>query len=408
MRIAARLTLALAAGLVLSGCNQAPSPSAEGDGGPEPDVQLQALIEAGVAAGVPGVAAAVADRSGIIWAGTAGLADIDAQSPVRQDMLFGIGSITKVFVAVVVLQLVEEGALDLGDTVAGVLGDAADGIPNAASATIEQLLNHTSGIPSWEDEPMWIREGRGAALDVDHVWEKTETLDYIRGHSPLAPAGEAYSYANTNFTLLGMAIEEVTGNSAVAEIHTRVLDPLSLDHIRLEGFEPVPPALLPHRYHWATEDFQEAAGIHPSFPAVGAELIDASTSNLSVEWTAGGMVASATDLARFMVALRDGQLLSKESMATLTAWRPVRDGVDVGHNVFRYVYPDGHILVGHGGSVLGFTGSTYWIDGADVAVAVVANVGTMHSGSVPASASSIARDSAFVHRALEWAESRSP
>ena len=365
--------------------------------------ELQSFLDQGVAMGIPGIAGAVATSEGVVWSGVAGMADLQTGTPVRSDMLFGIGSITKTFVAVVTMQLAEEGRLDLNATAANLLGSAVDGIPNADVATIAQLLNHTGGVPSWEDDPAWIRDGRGATLEAGRIWGKTETLPYITGHEPLAAPGVAYSYANTNYTLLGMIIEQVTGEEAVDEIHRRILDPLGLADIHLEGFEPVPAEQLPHRYHWATSTFREHAGVNPAFSDVRADLIDVSSSNLSVEWTAGGMVASAQDLARYVVALRDGLLLKPESMDFMLDWFPAGDGVQIGHNVFRSEYPDGLVLIGHSGSVLGFTGSMYWIEGADVVVAVVANVGTMHSGSVPGSAGSVARARAFIDQAMRVA-----
>ena len=366
--------------------------------------ELQSLLDEGVAKGIPGIAAAVATREGVVWSGTAGFADLEAGTPVRPEMLFGIGSITKTFVAVVILQLAEEGRLDLNATAGSLLGTAVDGIPNADRATVAQLLNHTGGVPSWEDDPVWIRDGRGETLDVRRIWGKTETLPYIEGHEPLDHPGVNYSYANTNYTLLGMIIEEVTGEDAVDEIRRRILEPLDLSDIYLEGFGPVPAEQLPHRYHWATPAFREDAGVNAAFSEVRPDLIDASGSNLSVEWTAGGMVASARDLVLYVVALRDGLLLEPESMEFMLDWFPVRDGVQIGHNVFRYEYPDDLVLIGHGGSVLGFTGSMYWIEGTDVAVAVVTNVGTMHSGRVPASAGSVARAEAFIENAMRVAE----
>lgn len=369
---------------------------------------LQLLLEDGIARGIPGISAAVATSDGVIWTGTAGAADLGAGMPVGPDMLFGVGSITKTFVAVVILQLVEEGRLELDATVRSVLGAAVDRIPNADRATVAQLLNHTGGMPSWEDDPAWIRDGRGATLDVDRIWGKTETLSYIEGKEPLAVPGASYSYANTNYTLLGMIVEEVTGEDAVDEIHRRILDPLGLEHIYLEGFEPVPADQLPHRYHWATPTFRSDAGVNAAFTEVRSDLIDATSSNLSVEWTAGGMVATAGDLARYVVALRDGQLLGPESMEFMQDWFPAGESTQVGHNVFRSEYPDGLAVIGHSGSVLGFTASMYWVEGVDVAVAVLANVGTMHSGRVPASAGSVARARAFIDQAVRLAAQSPP
>ncbi|MFT5141801.1 MAG: D-alanyl-D-alanine carboxypeptidase [Rhodothermales bacterium] len=389
----------LACLLVLSAC--APPKPAPLEPGPE--AELQALLDAGIEKGIPGLSAVVATSEGVVWSGVSGMANLQTGAPVRPDMLFGIGSITKTFVAVVVLQLVEEGLLDVSATSADVLGAAVDGIPNADQATIGELLNHTGGVPSWEDDPIWIREGRGADLKPDHIWGKAETLPYIHGHEPLAGHGEAYSYANTNYTLLGLIIEKVTGNEAVDEIHRRILDPLELTNIRLEGFEDVPSEQLPQRYHWATPDFAESAGVNAAFSEVRPGLVDASASNLSVEWTAGGMVASARDLALYAVALRDGRLLKPESMEFLTDWFPIDDRTKVGHNVFRNEYPDGLAVIGHSGAVLGFTGSLFWLEEGDVVVAVVSNVGTMHSGRNPGSAGSVARAREFIDAAIRLA-----
>lgn len=341
--------------------------------------ELQAFLDESVSDGVPGISATVATRDGVVWTGVAGMADLQTSAPVRPNMLFGVGSITKTFVAVVVLQLAEEGRLDLNVTAASLLGAAVEGIPNAENATLAQLLNHTGGVPSWEDDPAWIHDGRGDRLAPDVIWSKTATLPYIKGHAALAPPGEKYSYANTNFTLLGMVIEKVSGNQAADEIHRRILTPLGLKDVYLEGFEPVPAGQLPHRYHWATPTFRQDAGVNAAFPEVRPGLIDASRSNLSVEWTAGGMVATARDLALYAVALRDGRLLKPESMKFMTTWFPAGDGWQVGHNVFRHVYRDGVAIIGHSGDVLGFSGSFYWVEGADVVVAVLCNVGSMHS-----------------------------
>jgi CubicO group peptidase (beta-lactamase class C family) len=400
-----RLTVPLSLVLAVAGSACAPraadQPAADAPG------QLQALLDSAVAKGVPGLSAAVADSSGIVWTGVAGKANLETGAPITPDLLFGMGSITKTFVAVVVLQLVDEGKLSLDATPASLLGSAVDGIPNADRATVAQLLSHTGGVPSWEDDSVWIHEGRGDRLDPKRIWGKTQTLPYIKGHDPLAPPGQLYSYANTNFTLLGMIVEKITGHDAVDEIHQRIFEPLGLHDIHLEGFEPVPQDRLPHRYHWATPDFRRDAGVNAAFPEVRPDLIDASASNLSVEWTAGGMIATARDLARYGEALRDGKLLSPAMMKVLTDWQPAGNSGQVGHNVFRRQVPDGGpFLIGHSCDVLGFTGALYWVEGRDVVVAVLANVGAMHAGKVPGTAYTVARDPRFVALATEVARGK--
>lgn len=266
------------------------------------------------------------------------------------------------------------------------------------------MLSHTAGVESWEDDPVWIVEGRGKELYPEKIWTKTEPLDYIRRPNPSGPEPGQWSYSSTNYTLLGLVIEEITEKTTESEIRRRILDPLGMEHTYLEGYEKPQPDRLPRRYHWATEKFRETAGICPSFSEVRDNLIDATGSSLSVEWTAGGIVSSPLDLLKFAIAIRDGKLLSPSSLGIMKAWRPTTGPEEMGHGLFRYESPagDGRWL-GHFGSVLGFTGSLLWKEEGDCAVAILANVGTMHAGKVPSSAFHVLLNSDFFRLASELA-----
>lgn len=370
---------------------------------------LQSTLQTGIEAGVPSLSAAISTSKGTLWESAAGFVDIATKVPIDSSTLFGIGSITKVFVAVVTLQLVDEKLLKISDTVNDYLEEnLIRGIENADTATIESLLSHTGGVESWEDDPKWIVEGRGKELDPERIWGKTDTLEYIRRQSSLTRG--KFSYANTNFTLLGLIIEEITGYSAESEVRRRILEHLDLKNTYLEGFEEVSKNILekiPHRYHWATEAFRNAAGICPSFSEVDwkhQKLIDATGSNLSVEWVAGGMITSPSDLLKFAIALRDGKLLSPSSMKILTDWQPVAAEREVGHGLLRFRSPFGYgTWLGHNGSVLGFTGTLWWKEDADCAVCILANVGTMHAGKVPSSAPDVLIKSGFLGLAAKLA-----
>ncbi len=371
------------------------------------DTPLHEQLSKAVQQGVPGISVAIADKNGLIWTGVAGKADLTSGALVREDQLFGIGSITKTFVAVVTLQLVEEGRLGVEQTVLEILGPNVVGeVPGANRATIAHLLNHTSGIPSWEDDPLWIKEGRGNKLDVKRIWKPREVLHYIQ-HTPLTnEPGEKFSYSNTNHTLLGLIIEKITGNDVIDEIRHRILNPVGISDVYLEGFQKVPQNRLAKRYHYATPEFKRDAGVNESFQQVNDALIDASASNLSVEWVAGGMVATAQDLAKYVAAFRAGKLLSPESMAFVQKWFPVDEKLKVGHGLFYRKTSDGHSLLGHTGSVLGYTGAINWFEAEDVAIVVLANVGTMHIGQKLPNAASVAIDSDFLKAALEYAREK--
>ena len=365
---------------------------------------INAILENAVQDGIPGLSLAIANRDGLIWTSAAGYADVEIGTPVETNHLFGIGSITKTFVAVVTLQLVEEGRLDLDQTPQDILGAEVVGqIANADRATIAQMLNHTSGIPSWEDVPKWIREGRGDRNVVGRIWGRADTVAYLKDVPPTNEPGKEFSYSNTNHTLIGLIIEKITGNDVVDEIANRILTPTGISDIYLEGFQAVPRDRLAKRYHYATPEFRRDAGVHDDFPEVSPGLTNASSSNLSVEWTAGGMVVTASDLAKYAAAYRAGALLKPESMAVAQDWLRIDETWDVGHGLFRRNMPNVQII-GHSGSVLGFTGAMYWHETEDLAVAIVANVGTMHIGQDLPGASSIAFDPRFWELALAFCD----
>lgn len=339
----------------------------------------------------------------MIWTGTAGAADLTTGRPLHEANLIGVGSITKTFVAVVVLQLSDEGKLSLQRTVQEVLGAAAvRNIPNAGRITLAQLLSHTGGVPSWEDDSLWIRQGRGQELEVRRRWGKTETLAYVRGGA-LSEPGREFHYANTNYTLLGLVVEKVTGHDITQELRTRIFQPLGLRDTFLEGFEAEPTDRLARRYQFATPTFRRTAGVAAGFPEVQPNLLDVSAANLSVEWTAGGLVTTARDLATFAVGLRDGRLLRPASHALLQAWAPAGAGWQVGHGLFRDQRFGGRACIGHDGGVLGCTASFFWVEGTDAVVVLLTNVGVMHAGNVPVNILRAAKGSAFTEQAITFA-----
>jgi D-alanyl-D-alanine carboxypeptidase len=141
----------------------------------EIESSLQSIITKSIGAGVPGISAQITSASkGTLWTCTDGYVDLKIKEPVATKHLFGIGSITKVFVTVVILQLVEEKRLRVDDTVGQLLDqEIYHGIENASKATIEELLSHTAGVDSWEDDPIWIVQGRGKELNPKKIWSST-------------------------------------------------------------------------------------------------------------------------------------------------------------------------------------------------------------------------------------------
>lgn len=376
------------------------------------DTLLRNALDNGIALGLPGISVALGNSAGLLWTGTAGYDDLVHRTPINLNTRFGIGSITKTFVAVVTLQLAGEGKLDLDKTATDYIKlPIVAQIPNADQATLRQLLNHTSGVPTWEFEPAWIRRGRGDQMTLAHIWGKTETLDYITADkvsATFAP-GASYAYSNTNYTLLGLIVEAVTGNEVTAEVRRRILEPLGMQDTFMESFEPIPDGIA-HHYHYATPTFVREAGVHRTFTEIRPYVVESSAANLSPEWAAGGMVASASDLVRFARALRDGKLLTSAMQQEMFTFRPPADGGSREYmqgiartRTAHALYP----LVGHSGGTLGFSTMMHWLEGIDLIVVVMTNIGGMHSG-LTASALGLFNERVLLPAAIQYAEIASP
>ncbi len=349
--------------------------------------RLQNALVSGIAMGLPGISVAIGIDDNLAWVGTDGYSDISRRIPIEPDDRFGIGSITKTFVARVILQLAEEGCLDLNKTPLDYVSlDIVKKVPNTDKATLRQLINHQSGIPTWEFQRDWIPKGRGKDMKLDYVWGKTETLKYVsdKGMRALFEPGKRYSYSNTNYTILGLVIESVTGNDVITEIRHRILEPLGLEDTYLESFEPIPGGYV-HHYHYATPQFRKIAGVHRGFPLIRPYLVESTAANLSPEWAAGGMVSSASDLVRWAQAIRNGELLGPEMQKEVFNYYPPENtrsgrsqymqGVMRIENYYRDL-----TAYGHSGGTLGFTALMYWFEDTGITVVVLTNAGGMHSG----------------------------
>lgn len=195
---------------------------------------------------------------------------------------------------------------------------------------------------------------------------------------------------------------------ALAAIRQRVLVPLGLTEIKLAGFEPIDPLQLPVRYHFATREFRHDVGVHPSFKWVSPQLIDVSGSNLSTEWVAGGMLASARNLAECARALRDGLVVGPSAMKRLLSFQPTGETSGgeqaVSEGLFRGRY-GGDVVIGHTGDVLGFSATMGWLEGEDMVLVLLANGGSMHSGTGAYFLAQLLADTQVIQRAKELAQS---
>ena len=254
-------------------------------------VGLQTRLDAVVAAGAVGALAEVRDEQGV-WRGTSGVAELGTTRPVPVRGRFRAGSITKTFVATVVLQLVARGRLRLGDPLERWLPGV---VPDGRHITVRQLLNHTSGLYDVLDT-LPMPPGQEFLDNRWRTWTASELVQRALAHPPsFEPPGSAFEYSNTNYLMLGQIVEEVTGRSYGREIERRVIRPLRLHGTSVPGTSPRIRGPHPHGYV-------------PTGPD-GEDLLDYTEMNPSVMGASGEMISTTRDLNRFFDALLRGRLL---------------------------------------------------------------------------------------------------
>ena len=339
---------------------------------------LQRLVDGVVEAGAPGAVALVRTGQGT-WQGASGLGDLHAKRPARASDRFRIGSVTKSFVATVVLQLVGQGRLGLDDRLQRWLPGA---VPGGERITIRQLLNHTSGLYNYTDDllgPLLTKPTRQAYQQLAaRSFAPRALVAMATRHGPLFPPGTRFSYSNTNYILLGLVVERVTGDRLAGQLHQRILAPLGLADTELAGSQRRIHG--PHLHGYAPPN-------RAWLPSDGpAGLIDVTQANPSWAGAAGAMVSSAADLARFYQALLSGRLLGpdllKAMQTTVDASEQYGPGAGYGLGLMRLALGCGGQVWGHGGEVAGYATMAFSTDDADQQLVLMDNLLPAPGGAV--------------------------
>lgn len=229
---------------------------------------------------------------------SAGTTEFGGSVPVEPGALWQVGSNTKAFTSVLLLQLEAEGRLSIDDPVARWLPQ----YPQWGDVPIRRLLDMTSGIPTYDDQPAFLTD---YAADPLREFSPEELVDYVVG----APATSGYSYSNTNYVLAEMIIERVTGTGYANQLSARLLGPLGLrdTYYRSHLYPPSVTDRLPAGYYTLTSEPE-------SSPLVGR---DVSRDSLSWARGAGAVLSTTADMTRWERALYEGWLLPPQQQAEL-------------------------------------------------------------------------------------------
>lgn len=313
-----------------------------------PGEEIDKLVKQRLSAVAPGGVVLIAKNGKNIFQKAYGKANIRTGQPMNKDMVFRIGSVTKQFTAVAILQLVEQGKLSLNEAVQKYVKD----FPRKRyPITIENLLTQTSGIINYQaiEHPK--------AKYVHENYTPAQGVDYFKDEPLLFKPGTKFNYSNSNYYLLGYIIEKVTGKPYPEYLRQHILKPLGLNHTSyISSRQPV-------------------ANIPAGYSRFGSKQWEnAELQNVTTLYAAGGLLSNAEDLLKWHNALLEGRVISKSMLKkAYTAFR-LADG-----RVSEYGYGwylrslDGQPTIEHGGSTDGYETDEIYLPSSDIYVVTLFN-----------------------------------
>ena len=339
-----------------------PSPSASETGASAESAEkarITTTAQGLVDAGFPAALAAVTKADGSTVGVAVGKGNLETGEAPPLDGEVRIGSNTKTFVAVVTMQLVQEGKITLDEPIETYLpgllhGEGIDG----AKITVRQLLQHTSGLPEYTDTV----PGETDIFQVrDNYYSSRDLIDIALTHPAAFEPGSQFRYTNTNYIVLSLLAEKVTHRPLAEQITQRIIEPLGLSHTYYPGpGEEDFRGTHPHGYHRnaPTDDWKDITRMDPAWGG-----------------GAGAMISTPSELNKFFQATFDGTLLSQDSIAEMkkTVDTGGTHGNGYGLGLINYPLSCGGSAWGHGGTIHGYqTYDAVGPDGAAVTIAVTA------------------------------------
>ena len=311
----------------------------------------------------PGATLGVVLANGESFGLAVGLADRATKRAMTPTDRMLAGSVGKTFAAATALQLIKEGKIGLDDKIEKYLGSEPwfSRLPNAKDITVRELMNHTSGLVRYEFKQQFTKD---LTANPEKVWKPAELVAYLLDEKPPFEAGKSWDYSDTNYIVLGMIIEKVTGRKFYDEANRRVLKPLKLTNT------------IPQDGPRLKRVVQGYAGPNNPFGGKDAMIVDGKfVINPQFEWTGGGYASTAQDLARWAKMIYEGKAFSPDLLPQ------VLDGVSAPMLGRETKYGLGVIIrqttagtsYGHSGFFPGYMTDMMYFPDHKVAVAVQVN-----------------------------------
>jgi len=316
------------------GASETPSPVATGSASSTEKEQVLSATQSLVDGGYPAALTAVRDKDGNTIGAAAGVGNLETGEAPPLDGEVRIGSNTKTFVAVVILQLVQEGKITLDEPIETYLPGLlkGEGI-DATKITVRQLLQHTSGLPEYTDT---VPGETDIFENRDIYYSPRDLIDIALTHPAAFEPGSQFKYTNTNYIVLSLLAEKVTHRPLAEQITQRIIEPLGLSHTYYPGpGEEDIRGTHPHGYHRnsSAEEWKDITRMDPSW-AGGA----------------GAMISTPSELGTFIQATFNGTLLTQDSIAEM------KKTVDTGQPNHGYGLGIFSMSLSCGGEAWGHTG----------------------------------------------------
>lgn len=311
----------------------------------------------------PGVSLAVALPDGSTLALVSGFSDTTRRLAMQPADRLLQGSVGKTYVAAVALQLVHEGRLRLDEKISTYLGGEPwfSRLPNGTSITVRQLMNHTSGLVRYEFQPRFTADLRA---DPYREWTPADRLGYVLDLQPPFAAGQGWEYSDTNYIVLGMIIERLTGRPYYDELRRRILEPLRLANTIPSDSRDLPGVANGY------------AGPRNELGAYDASLVNGRFAvNPGLEWTGGGIASTTEDLARWSRMLYEGKAFDPALLPVMLDGVPARLGRDAKYGLGVIIRPTPlGVTYGHSGFFPGYATEMLYFPDRKLGMALQVNV----------------------------------
>lgn len=280
----------------------------------------------------------IREKNDVVFESAYGYADVENGIKATTHTKYKIGSITKMFTAAIVFQLIEDKKITLDTKLSQFYPD----VKNADSISIGQLLNHKSGIYNYTDAPEFMEY-------TSSPQTKTELLNRIMSYEPAFKPGEKAEYSNSNYILLGFIIEDITKKTYKANVNDRIVNPLKLKDTYYFS-KTNPKRNEAYSYHFKD-----------------GKWIQSDEWDSSIAYAAGALLSTPNDLTKFIKALFDGKIIKPESLEQMKK-------MDMGYGKGMFIFPFGERhFYGHNGGIESFSSVLGYYPKEQMAISIIQN-----------------------------------